>query len=482
MKIVFVLPYQNYGLEPLGILYLAGMLKEAGHEVQAVPPNKRVLARVFRVFQPDILAYSVISGWHQQYVALNRWIRAELVPKALSIFGGPHPTYFPTFIYEDGVDAICIGEGEQAFIELAAKLQKQEDYFTTKNWWFKHDDTIHTNPLRPEIEVLDDLPFPDRSILAAYPSYINRALRAFIVSRGCPYNCSYCFNHAYRQLYKGNGLMARVRRRSVNNLITEIQQVRREYGMRSVTFFDDVFVTSSDWLDEFAVSYRQKVGLPFECNLRVEQVTPQAVSALKRAGCIIIAIGIETADEGMRASVLRRHYTNDQLRRACAFVREQGIFLKTYNILGLPPGGVQADWATLKLNIALQVDIPTASLLQPYPGTDLGDKTKQEDYWDGDMKAIALGFYSTSPLRIRERTKIEMLHKLFFVGGKFPVLLPLLALFLRLADFAFVRKATFWTYQEVNRLALLIGRNIVFAEEWKHAVLKMLARHEDRLG
>lgn len=475
MKIVFVLPYQNDGLEPLGVLYLAGMLKKAGHEVRAMLPNKRAIARLFRAFQPDILAYSVISGWHQEYLALNQWIRTNLAPNALSVLGGPHPTYFPTFIYQDGVDAICIGEGELAFIEFVARLEEKEDYFITRNWWVKDNGTIYKNPLRPEIQDLDELPFPDRSLLEAHPSYISENSRAFIASRGCPYNCSYCCNHAYRQLYKENGLTARVRRRSVDNLIAEIQQVREEYGMRTVTFFDDVFVSSPDWLDEFAAKYGQRVGLPFDCNLRVEQVSRQAISALKRAGCTIIAIGIETADEGMRAAVLRRRYTNDQLQQACALIHEQGILLKTYNLLGLPPGSLQTDWDTLKLNIALQVDIPTASIFQPYPRTDLGKRAKREGYWDGNVDSITQGFYLSSPLKVRDRAKIELLQKLFLVSGKFPVLLPIVRLILRFAHVGILRRLVFWLHRNVNDLGLLLGRKLHFAEGLRRFLLTKLS-------
>ena len=482
MKILFVLPYHIDGLEPLGVLSLSQIMKVAGHEVRATPPNKRSIARVLREFQPDILAYSVITGWHRQYVTLNQWVKANLAPECMSLFGGPHSTYFPTYINEGSVDAICIGEGEHAFVEFVTKLEKQDDYSTTRNWWVKHNGAICKNSLRPEIKDLDELPFADRALLEPYPSYTNRNLRAFIASRGCPYNCSYCFNHAYRQLYKENDLTARVRRRSVDHLIAEIRQVREQYGMQSITFFDDIFVTAQDWLDEFADKYSHQVGLPFECNLRVEQVTPQVVAALKGAGCAIIAIGIETADEAMRASILRRRHTSEQLQRACALIREQGILLKSYNILGLPPGNLHVDWDTLKLNTALQVDIPTASIFQPYPGTDLGEQAKREGYWDGSIDSITLGFYSTSPLKIQERSQVEVLQKLFFTGAKFPVVLPLVRVLVKLAGFSLVRRITFWTHRGANWLAGQFGRNVRIAEDLRRAAFRLLGSRSGRPG
>lgn len=479
MKVAFILPYQNDGLEPLGILYLSSVLKEAGNEVRGIPPTKRAISRVVSSFRPDILAYSVATGWHQQYTELNRWIKTNLLPDVLSVFGGPHPTYFPSFINEDGVDAICLGEGEQAFVEFVTRLAKQ-DHWTTKNWWIKSDGIITKNPLRPELQNLDELPFPDRALLDPYPSYINRNLRVFIASRGCPYNCSYCFNHAYRRLYEESGLATHVRRRSVDNIIAEIRSVRKQYGMRSVAFFDDVFVTATEWLDEFSDKYSCEIGIPFECNLRVEQVTQSSVSALKRAGCAIIAVGVETASEEVRANVVRRRHTNEQLEQACALIRGKGILLKTYNILGLPPGNIEADLQTLELNVALEVDLPTASIFQPYPGTDLGEEARRSGYWDGDVDSIQQGFYGVCQLNIRDRYKIELLQKLFLVSVTFSFLIPLARLILRFAHIRMLRRLVFKIHRYINRLGLVLGRRLFFAEDMRRLLLTRMSRRQVR--
>lgn len=473
MKILFVLPYQNDTLEPLGAMYLAAMLKQAGHEVRAALPNKQSVIAVLRSFPADILAYSVITGAHQQYLALNWWIRKNLLPNAMSVFGGPHPTYFPKFIDNDGVNAICIGEGEGAFLDFVTRLERGEDFFLTRNWWVKYQGRVYQNPLRPEITDLDGLPFPDRRLLDACPSYINRNLRAFIASRGCPYNCSYCFNPAYRELYQRNGLTARVRRRTVDNLIAEINHVRQRHGMRSVTFFDDIFVTVPDWLEEFAIKYSQQIGLPFECNLRIEQVTPKTVSALKRAGCAIVAIGVETADEEMRATILRRRYDNDQLAQACALIQKHDILLKTYNILGFPPGDINSDLQTLKLNIVLRIDVPTASLFQPYPGTDLGDMVRREGYWDGSMDSIDPSFYRESPLVLKDKAKIEVLQKFFFLGVRFPKTMPLIRLCLALANVSWFRHFIFFAYRISERISFFAGERIVAYEPLRRLALRM---------
>lgn len=472
MKILFVLPYRNDGLEPLGLLYLAGAAKRAGHDVRAVPPSKRALARMVPLFEPDVLAYSVITGLHRSYLDLNRWAKATLAPQVLSVFGGPHPTYFPDMIHEEGVDAICLGEGEAALVDLLGRLENGDDPDATRNWWVKQDGTLSRNPLRPETQDLDDLPFPDRSLLRPFRGHINRNLRSFVASRGCAYDCSYCFNHAYRQMYHEAGLTTRVRLRSVETLVAEIEQVRRDDGMRSIAFFDDVFVASTAWLELFVQQYRQRIGLPFECNLRVEQTNRQSLALLKEAGCAIIAIGIEVADERTRTELLRRRYTNDQVAHACAKVKEHGILLKTFNILGLPPGHLEADLDTLALNCALKVDLPSASVFQPYPGTDLGEKARKEGYWAGDVDSIPAGFYGRSLLTLKDKAQIEVLRTLFFVSCKLGGARPLLSVCLSLARFRPARWALLALCRAVNRLMYLVGQNVPMAEDVRRFLLR----------
>jgi hypothetical protein len=254
----------------------------------------------------------------------------------------------------------------------------------------------------------------------------------------------------------------------VRHVVDEICDVQHRYGMRSVAFFDDIFVTQHDWLTEFAEEYSRRVTLPFECNLRVEQVTAAGVAQLRRAGCTIIALGVEVADEEVRASILRRRYSNEQLIEAAARIREHGIQLKTYNILGLPPGDLRAEWNTLMFNRTLRADFPTASLFQPYPGTDLGEKTRASGYWLEDIDSINLGFYRRSPLALCDRRKIELLQKLFFLGVKVPVALPIVRWLVQCGENPLVYALVSASSAGLFRLALAIGRNIGIVEDaWR---------------
>jgi len=159
-------------------------------------------------------------------------------------------------------------------------------------------------PMRPLVE-LDKVPFPDRDIYADYPIIHNTDMVMFMASRGCPYNCSFCFNKDMVSLVKGLGTW--VRFRSVDNLIEEIEIVHRSKIIRHVDFHDDTFILKRKWLYEFLDAYAGKFSTPFTCNVRADLVNFDMVKALKAAGCSRVSFGLECGDEKLRNLLLQKN-------------------------------------------------------------------------------------------------------------------------------------------------------------------------------
>ena len=141
MRIQFLL--KNTGMyERLGIMTLSSILKQNGHEVKLLLTEelgeKKIVENV-KISKPHVLAYSIMTGEHSYHIELNRMVRSHY-NNALSVFGGPHPTYNPEMINMDYVDAICRGEGEIYFLQLIEKLERGEDFYDTQNFWFKKKD------------------------------------------------------------------------------------------------------------------------------------------------------------------------------------------------------------------------------------------------------------------------------------------------------------------------------------------------------
>ena len=274
--------FQDIDNEPHGVMQVSSLLRQCGHETKMVVASHGDPLEEALAWQPDVLGYSVYTGTQRGYLELNRSLRAQL-PDAISIFGGPHPTFFPELVEEEGVDGVCVGEGEFATLDLLNALQEGRDCSSIPNWhWKMPSGQIRRNVLRPLLTSaeLDELPFADRELVYdSHPPTRRHMIRPFITGRGCPYNCSFCFNKAYSQLYGGRG--PRVRRRSVSNVLAEIADVRDRYGLDFVIFFDDTFILQKAWLREFAVEYPRQIGLPWWAQARADLLSEERAVFLK---------------------------------------------------------------------------------------------------------------------------------------------------------------------------------------------------------
>ncbi len=154
-------------------------------------------------------------------------------------------------------------------------------------------------------------------------------------------------------------------------------------------FQDDTFGLQADWLEEFAQKYKKIINLPFHCNERVDLVNEKVVQLLKEAGCSGVSIAIETANDDLRNRILEKHTSREQIIKAARFIKQAGLKLRIYNILGIPQGSLHHDFETLKLNILCKPDLGWATIYQPYPKTKLGDLAIGLGLYDGDYDRIS---------------------------------------------------------------------------------------------
>jgi len=419
--------------EPQGILLISSLLKQAGHQVSLVVATEEDPVHAALRLRPDVLGYTVYTGPHTWYLELNRRIRAQL-PGVLSVFGGPHPTFFPEMIEREGVDGLCIGEGEYATLDLMNALQRDGDGAlhlanpAIPNWWFKLNGEIVRNPLRPLLtsEEMDALPFADRELLyAAHAQSRQTKIKPFITGRGCPYDCAFCFNKAYSDLYGGQG--RRFRRRGVDNVLRELQEVAGRHDVRFVLFMDDTFILQDRWLQEFMGRYKDEVGLPFWCQVRANLVTDEKVALFKEAGCVSVSFGLEAGNDHLRNAVLNRNMSREEILGAAEILRRHGVAFMTNNMLGLPTGSLETDFETLDLNARCRPAYANVFLFQPYPKTALGEWAYREGWMMGSFDDLSGSVSDDSVIRFGnedEKRQIENLQKLFALGVELPWLLP----------------------------------------------------------
>jgi radical SAM superfamily enzyme YgiQ (UPF0313 family) len=422
MKILFVV--SDLMLESLGIMYLSSILKEAGHTVGLAAVREDDVLEGARRFQPDVVGYGLHSGLQHQLLSLNQRLKESL--GFFAAFGGPHPTFFPDMIETDGVDGVCIGEGDQAMLELVRRMEEGAPLIDAPNWWIKEDGQVHRNQVAPLIQDLDSLPFPDHDLIKGREQFLkHRRMRTILTGRGCPFDCTYCFNHAYMDIY--GGTWAKVRRRSVDNVVDEARMLKTDHGAEFFYFADDTFILHPAWIEEFSRKYRKEVGVPFVCNVRANLVDDDLIRLLKEAKCHSACMGVETADDELRNLILKRRMSTEQMLKAAETLHRHDIKLYTANILGFPTGSLEVDLATLELNVTMKPEAVHAGLLQPFPGTEIRRFAEEHDLLETAEGELPASLYTGSVIKMPpgEKRQVQNLGHLFGFVVEMPFLLPL---------------------------------------------------------
>src|SRR3989338_5287862 len=250
MKILFL---QRDPFIKFGIAVLSSVLKSRNHECELLVDSlESDMVKKAVDLNPDIVAFSVTTSEYAWICEVGKKVKDKLNKPI--VCGGPHPTFYRDFIKEDYLDAICLGEGEGAILDLAEAQQKGQDISAIRNLIVKKDGKIYENQLRPLIDDLDSIPLPDFSIYGKY-SFFSRQKNGFILtSRGCPFQCAFCFNKIYNKMYSGKGRV--IRKRKTEAVISEIKGlITANSNISYINFLDDTFILSAEWLNEFLPRY-----------------------------------------------------------------------------------------------------------------------------------------------------------------------------------------------------------------------------------
>jgi len=423
MKVVFL---QRDSFVKVGVEQLSAVLKHAGHECDLfIESGERHFPECALESGAELFAFSCTTGQ-------DGWVlkTAELLKGSSStpiIVGGPHATFYPEILGNDSIDYICVGEGEHALIELVDEIGNgRQAEGQVRNIWSKNSSGhVRRTDVRALTEDLDSVPFPDFDVYGKYKYIVSysRDMYPVITSRGCPHNCSYCFNNVYRELYRNKGKY--VRRRSPEGVIGELVHAKEKYGVGKINFLDDSFFVFPSWVREFSRLYRAKIALPFLINVEATAVTEELVGQVKEMGCICIRMGVESGNDDLRRIVLNKKVSSEQIREAAGLIKAAGIKLATYNILGLPGETVENAMETYTLNREIGTDFTWCSLLQPYPGTAINKYVMEKGFFKGSNGSHELNesYFVSSSLRLDNEKEITNLQKLmqFFLQLKVPL-------------------------------------------------------------
>jgi radical SAM superfamily enzyme YgiQ (UPF0313 family) len=366
-----------------GVASLSAVLKQAGHEVSLYhltrPAGREEFTRRVRAEAPDLIGFVTMTREYPQVKEYALW--AKDCSGAPVISGSYHPTTLPEeVINTEGIDMICRGEGERALVELVARMDAGEDYGDVESIWLKRGDTVYRNPVRPLLEDIDELPLPDFGVFDFQKLISTRIdTGVVILSRGCPYSCTYCSNKRMRDIYPNKNRYSRFH--SPEYSIEYLKKLLAQCpSIKYLNFRDDILPWKGGWLEKFTTMYKREIGLPFICNYRANLVTPEIVRMLRDAGCYQMFFGVESGNEYIRNQVLNRHMSREKIVSAFDACREAGIKTVAYNMVGLPFEDKKMVLDTVKLNAEIKADHSLSPIYYPYPDTALFD-TAVEQGW-----------------------------------------------------------------------------------------------------
>ncbi len=328
--------------------------------------------------RPDLIGLSVLSFNYNQALEISSFIKKNYDIKI--IFGGVHVILMPEeTIKNKDVDIICICEGEYVFRDL---LDKKLDCRKIRGIWYKNDkDEIIKNENRELIENLNNLPFPDFDDYDLKKYFlINNNHLPIMGSRGCPYNCTYCSNHAIKRKIKGKY----VRFRSVGNIMEEIGLRIKEYypqGMRYLFFYDDTFILDREFVLEFCRKFKEKEFeklIGWNVNVRANLVTEEIIKAMKDAGCYEVRMGVEAGNEKIRNDLYKRFMSEEQIYNAVKIIKKYKLHLRVQFIVGAPYDTAETMNESYKMARKINADYTLFPILMPLPETEIKEICEKE--------------------------------------------------------------------------------------------------------
>jgi len=500
MKVTLV----DKGHTNLGLEYLSAVLKKSGHQVTLVKDISGIqayygLSKLLHILadsqyykqtilediigsEPELIAFSVLSDTYGWACEIAKSLKAlKDIP---IVFGGIHTTSVPEIVLaEKFIDYVCVGEGEEAMVELLAAMEKQEDTTIINNIWTKKNGRVISNSLRPLLNDLDILPFPDKEDF--YLKYRLSEVYSIITGRGCLYNCTFCCNNLLRRLYKDKGVY--LRRRSVDNVIAEIKAAKNRYKIKSVHFVDNIFVYNKEWLQGFAKKYREEIALPFMCDIHAQHIDKEVVELLELAGCAMANLGIQTVSEPLRREILKRFETNDQIIESIRLFKNSKISLYVHIILGLPDQDKEELKAMVRFFNLYRPELILLFSLRYYPRTEiiqvakekgiLGDKVEEAIDKSKEYLPFGIGL-STADKEKKKLTSLILLSqvlpfkvvKFILEGDKYRYGIPLAFFYFHFSalmlnfyrkNFQGKRSFNYFSFFEQLRLFLYCGRKII---------------------
>jgi len=369
---------------PLGLGYLAAVLREAGHPVAIYDAaiETEPLETVVRRGGYEVLAVSAVTP-----LIVDAWNMAKEGKRLgmTTVLGGPHLTLMPEesiSAEHPEVDYVMKGEADESIIEFVDALEGRRAMETVHGLYWRRNGEMVVNPPAGLVLNLDSIPYPAHDLfkinrytnLQPLTDGLDKNARAFTImtSRGCPYKCTYCSKPITGDTWRG---------RSIDNVIGEWRWLVRDLRATEIGVTDDIWNLKLDRAKELcrriAAEGLNTVPWVTVHGMKVNHADEELFHLMKAAGCKRVGFGVESGDEQILRNVIRKSQTLDMVRNAFKWSKAAGLQTMGFFIFGMPQETEESMEKTIQFALELDPDLANFMLATPYPGTEMYDVIKK---------------------------------------------------------------------------------------------------------
>lgn len=369
-------------VEPLGLAYIAAVLEWNGYDVKILDADtleysiSQTVDEILKT-NPDVVGFSCQTPLYPIALEIARGIKRTR--HIITVFGGLHATSFPDIVKDPAIDFAVGGEGEWPFLNLVRALESNSALGDIEGLSFFKDEQYICNP-PTRISNLDESPFPARHLLPMkkyrysfpVPSRNKRRIYASVnFSRGCVYGCIFC--NSPRQWKR------RVVHRSAKNIVEELKELVTRFGVDTFYVRDEVFtLNKKNVLQICEEILKEKLDVQWFCYARADHLDEEMLLAMKKAGCKLVKIGVETGDpEIMR--LIKKGENLETIERAFKLAHKVGLYTHASFMIGHPWDSHETVQRSIDFAKKLNADTVAFPVMTPFPGTEVWDIAKEEN-------------------------------------------------------------------------------------------------------
>jgi radical SAM superfamily enzyme YgiQ (UPF0313 family) len=385
---------------PLGILYISSVLINEGYEVRVLDADfdnlthQNILDFILR-FSPEIIGITMNTLQYRSVLSTAKNIK-RCYPEIKIVVGGPHPSTVKGELLERSAsfDYVVYGEGEKTFLELIRAIENDNSLKSVNGICYRNDDAVETNKPRELLKNLDEIPFPSWDLvypISRYPGPYPVGARPTIqvmASRGCPFLCSFCSNPVWGRS---------VRMRSPESILSEVEFLQKNYGVKEIFFQDDTFNINRQWFETICQGIIEKklndkiiFKTPFRANKNL--VDYKMLKLAKTAGFWMIFYGVESGNQNILNGI-NKNLKLEEIERAFKLTKKADIRCLSAFMIGNLNETRETVKDTIKFAKKIDPDYYGFSIAMPYPGSEMYNQAKKSGLLKCDYEDYQINKY-----------------------------------------------------------------------------------------